>query len=108
MVQEIKEEDFEKIVLQSTTLVLVDFFATWCPPCRVLSPVIDVLSKEIEGIIIVKVNIDDNPNLSIQYNIRNVPTILYFKGGKEVMRQPGAPPKAALEKQIRDLIKFTA
>jgi len=106
MVQEIKEENFEDRVLKSSTLVMVDFFATWCPPCKVLSPVLDELAKEINGITILKVNIDDNPNLTAKYNIRSVPTILYFKNGKEIMRQPGAPPKTALEQQVKRMIEF--
>lgn len=106
MVPEIKEADFDEVVLKSEKLVMVDFFATWCPPCRMLSPVLDALAKEIDDAIIVKVNIDDNPNLSIHYGIRSVPTLLYFKNGKEIVRQQGAPPKPILEKQIKDLINL--
>lgn len=83
-------------------VVLVDFWAEWCGPCRAIGPVIEELSKEYDGKINVgKVNVDHNPNLSVNYGITSIPAILFIKGGQIVDKQIGAVPKSVLDKKIQ-------
>lgn len=97
MVLEIKEEEFSEKIKEKC---IVDFFATWCPPCKMLSPIIDEVSNEVSEVNFYKVNIDENLNLSEKYGISHVPTLVLFENGKEVNRVSGYIDKEELKKFI--------
>ena len=105
MALEITDANFEEIVLKSDKPVLVDFWAVWCGPCRLIAPIVDELHNEFEGkAVIGKVDVDSNPGIAAKYGIRNIPTILFFKNGEVVDKQVGASPKKALEDKINGLM----
>ena len=96
------DANFEAEVLQSDKLSVVDFWAPWCGPCLALGPTIDALSTEYAGKVNVgKVNVDENPNLSVNYGITSIPCVLFIKGGQVVEKQVGAAPKPAFDKKIQ-------
>lgn len=93
----VNSKNFEEVVLNSGKPVLIDFWAAWCGPCRMQSPVIEELDSELEGLaVIAKVNVDDNPELASQFSVMSIPTLVIFKDGKFVDRKTGVTPKAAL------------
>ncbi len=89
----IKKEDFQKEVLESDVPVLVDFYATWCGPCKTLSPVIDQISKESNDIKICKVDVDEESELASEFGVMSIPTLIAFKDGEEIKRVTGVRPK---------------
>lgn len=90
----VTDNDFKKEILEGKGLVLVDFWAAWCTPCVVLSPLIDEIAKELEGKIkVYKLNVDQNPNTSMQYQVMSIPTIMFFKDGELVDQMVGLQPK---------------
>jgi thioredoxin 1 len=100
-VMNIGDGDFSKEVLESDKPVLVDFWATWCAPCRAIAPSVDALATQYEGKVkFTKLNIDDNQDTPQQYGIRSIPTLLVFKGGKVVGQIVGAVPKDRIEAAI--------
>lgn len=101
MAIEITDSNFDEVVLKSDKPVLVDFWAEWCGPCRMVGPIVEELASEYEGKAVVgKVNVDENPNISIKFGIRNIPALLYFKGGEVVDKQIGAVPKSVLADKL--------
>jgi thioredoxin 2 len=99
------EDDFAEVAERATIPVLVDLWAPWCGPCRTVSPALEQLAKEFAGRMkLVKVNVDDAPRLSARFEIRAVPTLLLFSGGKVVARHPGAAPAAALRAWLVQVI----
>jgi thioredoxin 1 len=100
----INEASFEKAVLQSPVPVLVDFWAAWCGPCKMIAPLLDEIAKESEGRFrIAKVNIDDDPALMQRFNVRAVPTLLFFNGGALRDQFVGGAPKKAIVEKLTNL-----
>jgi thioredoxin 1 len=101
-VSSVNDLNFEAEVLKSETPVLVDFTATWCGPCKQISPIIDQLADEYAGKMkVVKLDIDEAPNTPVKYGVRGVPTIIVFKNGDAVARQMGAAPKTVLNQLVQ-------
>lgn len=97
----VTDDSFEKDVLQAQGPVLVDFWAEWCGPCKMIAPSLDEISTEMAGKVkVAKVNIDENPEIAAQYGIRSIPTLMIFKGGEVADMKVGAAPKTALSAWI--------
>ncbi len=101
----VNDSNFEEVVLKSEQPVLVDSWAEWCGPCKMMLPIVEELSNEFEGkITVAKVDVDNNQGTAAKFGIRNIPTILFFKGGAVVDKQVGAVPKASLVEKINKLL----
>ncbi len=96
----IGKDDFELEVLKSSRTVLVDFWATWCGPCRMLAPVLEELANEHPEVKVCKIDVDEEPTLAMKYGVMSIPMLVVFKNGEVVNQTVGLQPKAALEKLI--------
>ncbi|MCX6248871.1 MAG: thioredoxin [Bacteroidetes bacterium] len=101
MFQTLTDATFEEQVIRSDKLAVVDFSAEWCGPCRMVSPIIHELADEYEGRIVAgEVNVDENPLITANYKVRNIPTVLFFKNGEVVDKQVGAVPKSTYKNLV--------
>jgi len=102
---EITKDNFEKEVLGSDKPVLIDFWAPWCMPCKIIAPAVDSLAQELKGRIKVsKSNVDENPDIATALSVLNIPTLIVFKDGKEVSRMMGVNSKEAIEAKLKTLL----
>jgi thioredoxin 1 len=105
MALEFTDSNFDELVLQSDKPVIVDFWAVWCGPCRMVGPIVEEIGKDYEGQVVVgKLDVDHNPQTAVKFGIRNIPTILFFKDGKIADKQVGAVPKQMLLKKLEGLL----
>jgi thioredoxin 1 len=104
MTIEITDQNFDEMINNPDKMILVDFWASWCNPCKALAPMLEDASNDLaEKILVFKINIDENPDSPQRYGVRGIPTIIFFKSGKEIDRQVGVLPKSKLYEKIEDL-----
>ena len=104
MTIDVTEKNFNSVVLNSSKPVMVDLWAPWCGPCRMISPILEEISNEYsDEIIVAKCNVDENPTITLQYSIRNIPAVLFFKNGDVIDRMIGATNKSGYDKKIQTI-----
>lgn len=102
VIKEVNETNFQKEVLEEVQPVLVDFTAVWCGPCKMLDPIVKQLANEWDGKVkVLKLDVDNNPRMAMEYQVMGVPTLILFKGGQPVVRVTGYQPKDRLEKKFQ-------
>ena len=105
MALEATDGNFDELVLKSNKPVIVDFWAEWCGPCRMVGPIVEEVGVDYEGkAVVTKVDVDSNPGITAKYGIRNIPTILFFKNGEVADKQVGAVPKSTLVAKLDALL----
>jgi len=105
----VTDASFEKVVLQSEMPVIVDFWAPWCGPCRMVAPTLDKLAKEYEGkLLVTKVNTDENPDWATKFGVQGIPTMLFVSGGKIAHRQVGALPEGMLRDVVEQFLEVVS
>ena len=105
MVQKVNESNFEDIVLKSEKPVLVDLWAEWCGPCKMVHPIMEEIATEFaDQVVVVSIDVEENPSITTKYRIRNIPTVLYFKSGEVADKQVGAVPKAKFIDRLKPLL----
>ena len=105
MAIEITDANFEELVVKSDKPVMIDFWAVWCGPCRMIAPIVEEMSGEYEGkAVIGKVDVDSNPNVAMKYGIRNIPTVLFVNNGEVADKQVGAAPKQVFTTKLDALL----
>ena len=104
-IAQVSDDQFEEQVLKSSEPVLVDFWAEWCGPCKMIAPFLDELATEMEGkVTVAKVNIDENPQTPMKYGVRGIPTMIVFKGGQVAATKIGALPKSKLYEWVESVL----
>ena len=105
MVKDVTDTDFEKEVIKSTLPVLVDLWAPWCGPCRIVAPVVEKLADKYDGkLMFCRLNVDENPKTAAKYRVMSIPTLIFFKDGQAVDTVIGAVPERVLESKISELV----
>lgn len=105
MALEVNDGNFDEVVVKSDKPVIVDFWAEWCGPCRMIAPIIEEISKEYSGkAVVTKCDVDNSPQVAAKYGIRNIPTVLFFKNGKIADKQVGAVPKNTIVNKLNALL----
>ena len=105
MAQDVNDSNFDEIVINSDKVVLVDFWAEWCGPCRMITPIVEDISKEYaDRVVVAKCDVDESPGVAARFGIRNIPTVLFFKDGKVADKQVGAVPKANFVNKLKGLL----
>jgi thioredoxin 1 len=105
MAQEVNDSNFDEVVIKSDKPVVVDFWAEWCGPCRMIAPIIEEIAEQYSGkALVVKCDVDNSPNVAARFGIRNIPTVLFFKEGKIADKQVGAVPKNNFLTKLNALI----
>lgn len=104
MLKHINQNEFQSEVLDNKGVVVVDFFATWCGPCKMLAPILEELQEELSNVKIVKIDVDENPELANKYGIASIPTLKIFKDGNDVDTKVGFMPKEMLKESIEEVL----
>lgn len=106
MAKEVNDTNFDEIVLKSDKPVIVDFWAEWCGPCRMIAPAMEEISRDYEGrAVVVKCDVDSSPGITAKFGIRNIPTVLFFKNGQVADKQVGAVPKINFVNKLNILLQ---